>query len=184
MISCPKCKQTLPDFVTTCQFCGAQIQGVKQIQAVHVDSDGFEHPDTTTGSGLSGEWVRRIYYGLGIFWLLTGLWSILDITVVGPASKGTTFQGGVAYIFLFILVIRLGLAIGYLMRASIAKKVINVFAALGLLGALLSLVGSLMSIMLVGPFGILFVLLSLLDVIVNGGIMWIIGESERPDAFP
>lgn len=185
MITCPNCRQTLPDFVNQCQFCGADTRAVQRPAFQPVDDDGFDQPDLRTGSGLSGEWVRRIYYGLGTMWIVTGVWGLLDITLIGPAASKKPFEMSLLTgLIIGITCIRLVLAVGYMMRANIAKQIINVFAAIGLLFALLGLVGSLMTIMLVGPLGVVFVILQLIDVIVNGGIMWIIGESERPDVFP
>ncbi len=150
------------------------------------DDDGFELPDLTTGSGLSGEWVRRIYYGLGYFWLGTGV-IMLAMLLIGRAMADKSGSGSLdpgTLIIGLLLFIRILVAIGYLKRIQSVMNLVNVLAFLGLVGSLFGLVMNILSIMVLGLFAVIGVVLSLVDVAVNGGIMWIIGESDRPDAFP
>lgn len=187
MITCPNCKQTLPDFVVKCQFCGADTKSVPRFGGQTVHADGFEEPDLKTGSGLSGLWVRRIYYGLGIFWLVMGLLSMVLVIISATSSTGKQEATGFdvwTFVGLMLGFIQVLISIGYLARVRSVMKVVNFFAALGVLANILKLIGGLMSIMIFGPIGLVFIVGYIFNIIVNGGVMWIIGESDRPDAFP
>ncbi len=174
MITCPNpsCNQKLPDFVQTCQFCGQDLTSVRR---PHSD-------DPVTGSGMKKEHVWTIYYLLCAFMLLTGIWGVVDDVAISVGSEGMDTMNYVGVIF---SVVQIMLAIGMFMRLEWARGLVNFWCWVGIVFTLLGL-GLLIMAMLtviggVMPTGLLILslFLSLLDLAVYGGVIWVIGETDR-----
>lgn len=72
MITCPSCKNTLPDWTTTCQFCNTDVRAVARPKGTDdVPRYGGKLPDKV---------IWRIYYAVCGFWVLCGgldlLWAL------------------------------------------------------------------------------------------------------------
>lgn len=170
MFPCPSCGKTLPPSALTCQFCGANVGKVPRQR----------DPSDVTGHGVKKEYIWTAYYLLAAFWLVGAIWSILDVLVVTPAQMGAKYEGHNAFTYAIagFAGIRAIVALGLIFKVELVRAVVNFFAFLGLAGAFLRLIGSLLSIALFGPIGLLFVVLAIIDMAINAGIMWVIGETD------
>lgn len=170
MFPCPSCRKTLPPSAATCQFCGANVGKVPRQR----------DPSDITGHGVKKEYVWTMYFLLSAFWLAGAAWTILDVLVITPNQMGAKFEGHgvIEYAIAGFGGIRAIIALGLLFKVELVRAVVNFFAFLGLAIAFFELIGSLLNIAIFGPIGLVFVILAILDMAINAGIMWVIGETD------
>lgn len=174
MIVCPNpsCNQKLPDFVQTCQFCGQDLTSVRR---PHSD-------DPITGSGVKPEAVSTLYYVLSTLILLSGVWGVIDALVVGVGEYGMDLGNILSAVFSGAQVL---VAIGLLAKVEIARGIVNIFCWIGIFLAGLSVV--FLVVALLTPFGAILspgyllvaILISVVRIAIYGGMIWVIGETDR-----
>lgn len=176
MIQCPKCKQSLPDWSQNCQFCGSDVKGVSRPAAAEKKKyAAFETP----------KWIWVCYYGIAIWWILGGIYDVLDSmyvfgkpvellklekefnTTVGPSIFGIVV-GGLTALF----------GIGLAVKLELIRGIVNFFAGLRLIFGLLGLAGAIMGMTFSGVLGLSFVLINLADIVTAGLLIFIIGETD------
>lgn len=119
------------------------------------------------------KYIWTLYYLLCAFWIIDGL---VDVARTVLASKGEISGFGVVEIVFGVVTILVG--IGLLLKNEFARRVVNTIAAINLLLAVLGLIGSLLSILVLGPFGLLYVIWNLVTIVIFGGMVWIIGVTR------
>lgn len=171
MITCPNCKNTLPDWATACQFCHTDVRSIPR----------SKQPDDVQryGHRLSTGTLNAIYYALATLWIVTGAFAAWE--AVQPVKfMGETIQpGAFEYVIAGFGGIRALIGIGLAVKLEVARGIVNFVSALSLLFGLLGLVGSLMGTFLFGPLAILGVVENIVSIIVAGGTIWIIGETSN-----
>lgn len=170
MIQCPQCKNTLPDWVNVCQFCQTDVS---QVARSGVADDVGRH-----GGKLPDKTIWGLYYAISAMWLINGATTIIDALRPKKFLGETVPPGAWEYAMAAIGGVTIIIGIGLLCKLEIVRGVVNVLSGLNLLFGILGLIGSLMSIMVVGAFGLLFVFADLLRIIVAGATIWIIGETQ------
>ena len=68
--------------------------------------------------------------------------------------------------------------IGLLLQAELVRGLVNVMSFLKLVRGLGGLIGSLLGIVFAGPLGLLLVVFSLINIVVAGATIWVIGETR------
>ncbi len=169
MIQCPQCKNTLPDFVQACQFCGADVSKLAKA------SGGSGEPKT--GSGVDRKWVLIAYYVVGSLWLLDA-----GFGIVSSIRGLTSGEGDSIKIFaiagILVSAVHLFAAIGWLARIRLVRTIIRWILGLNLIFSLLDLIPAVISILAIGVFGLLSTLLVMLQIAVYAGMFWLMGETE------
>ncbi len=170
MITCPNCKNTLPDWATTCQFCQTNVQNVPRPRGA-----GPTDPDDVRphGGKLPDKTIWSIYYSICALWILTGAANIWDAFRTG-SSSGPNFIG---YLFLAFGVFQALIGIGLFLRVEAIRGLVNVVSFLLILRGLFSLANSLLLMMALGAWGLILVVMSLVMIIVGGATMWILSET-------
>jgi hypothetical protein len=69
--------------------------------------------------------------------------------------------------------------LGLLLRIEIVRGVVNFFCALQLLRGLLGLAGTLLGMMFVGPYAIIYLLLNVIDISTAAFMIYLIGETDK-----
>ncbi|MBS1724987.1 MAG: hypothetical protein JSS66_18765 [Armatimonadetes bacterium] len=160
MITCPNCKNSLPDWATSCQFCNADVRGIPRPKGSDdVPRHGGKLPDKT---------LWTIYYVLCAFWIVNGGANL----ILALTSKQPN------YISLAFGVFQLLVGLGLVLKLEIVRGIVNVLSFLSILQGLLGLIGSLMSILAFGALGLIFVLVNIITIVIAGATVWIIGETQ------
>lgn len=176
MINCPKCNQSLPDWSQSCQFCGTDVKTVARPAPVQKKvSQVFITP----------QWVWVAYYAIALWWILGGAYDVMDAmylfgkplallklerevgVVSGPNIVGIV-AGAVTCLF----------GIGLALKIELIRGIVNFFAGLKLLFALLGLAGSLLGMSFSGALGLVFVIMNIIDIVTSGALIFLIGETD------
>lgn len=169
MIVCPNCKNTLPDWVTSCQFCQADVRSVQRTpNKDDVERYSYKLPDKTLWS---------IYYALCIFWLIGGAWDIYE-GIPRPKGGEAGMLGFGDMLSLAFGTFSVLVGLGLLLKIEIIRGIVNVISALNLLFGLIGLVTGIFALFTMAGLGYLLVAMNLLQVIVSGATIWIIGETQ------
>jgi hypothetical protein len=132
-----------------------------------------------TGSGVSRETAWALYYVLCSVWLVSGIWSIVETLAIAPTQKGYEGIGMFGVVGLVFSGAQVLVSIGLLAKVEIARGIVNVIAFLNLLSAAFGLLGGLVVTLVLGPLGVLIIVMNVIEIAVNGGIIWVIGETDR-----
>lgn len=160
MIQCPKCQSTLPDWATTCQFCGTDVGKVVRPPTVQKLKKAYAYGPAP--------WVWVVYYIIAGWWVASGGFHIVrEFTAAKEPSVIVPIVCGIQVL----------LGLGLLFRVEIARGIAHFFAwveiffgALGILGAL--------GLMLLWPLaGGMLILLGLIDIVSAGLLIYVIGET-------
>jgi hypothetical protein len=161
MITCPKCQSTLPDWATTCQFCGTDVAKVARPAPVKTQKKVY-------GYGPA-PWVWVAYYLIGGWWVLSGGFHVFQ------AAIHPSIVSIITCIFAGFQVL---LGIGLILRIEAFRAVVHFFAWVWIaLRALDTLFG--FGMIFFSPLiGILMVLWGLFDIVVAGLLIYLIGETD------
>ncbi|MFZ4506656.1 MAG: hypothetical protein ACOYON_03045 [Fimbriimonas sp.] len=163
MIECPSCKQQLPEWAQTCQFCKADVSKIAR-------------PKSSPKMGASGVpqsiWIA--YYGIASYFVLTGLIRIVITLVQAKGDLGS--YGAVGLISAGISII---IGAGLIAKINFIRGIVNFCSALNALGAALGIFGSSLGGLFVGLYALLFVFLNVIDLATNVGMIYLIGETDR-----
>lgn len=167
MIQCPNCKNTLPDWAQKCQFCQTDVSKLPRAAGASKVS--------ASGGSLSStpKWIWPLYYALSIWWIIGGAISVAQAFVGNKGEMGVEDGFGIAFGAIRILV-----GLGLAFQVEIIRGFVNVISFISLIFSVLGLLSSLASILVFGPLGLLFVVSSILDILVAGTTIWIIGETR------
>jgi hypothetical protein len=167
MIQCPSCKATLPDGAGHCQFCGATFAATPPSR--RTDSD-----DPDLGGGDSPSWVWPAYYGISIWWILSGVWGIIqELMSKNPGSFWSIVSMGISAVTALV-------GLGLILRVEQARGIVNVLCFLQILNGVFGLLGGfVMSFApIIGIFGAIAMIVSALDIVFAILMIFVIGETE------
>ena len=163
MIICPNCKAQLPDWAKACQFCQADTSQVLRPKQDTPDARTFETPT----------WTLAAYYAVSGLITIQSVAEIVS-TVVGAKHGIGPFET--------IILVWYGLSavigIGLLLRVSIIRAFVNLVCYLNIGCGLLSLAGALFGT-LFSAYGLIFVLMAILQIAEYGFMIYLIGETDR-----
>ncbi|MBS1713516.1 MAG: hypothetical protein JST30_04190 [Armatimonadetes bacterium] len=170
MIQCPNCKNTLPDFAQKCQFCQADVTKVPRAK-------GSAKPGDVAGQSgryVSHKFVWGLYYTISVWWIVGGAIGVAEPFLTAKGQELSVFSyAGIAISAFSVLV-----GIGLLLQAELVRGIVNVLSFLKLVGGLGGLIGSLLGIVFAGPLGLLLVLYNIINIVVAGATIWVIGETR------
>lgn len=172
MINCPRCQQTLPDWAQTCQFCGSDLKGVQRpVQPKAKRQRGFQ----------TAKWIWPAYYACAGYFILNGLLETIGaIAVAGTVTK-TPFGNivnSVNYVGVVVGVLTIVVGIGLILKVEFIRGVVNFFCGISILISLLTLIPTILGSALVGLYGIVYIVRSLLSILTNGLMIYLIGETD------
>ena len=163
MIICPNCKAQLPDWAKQCQFCQADTSLVLRPKQDNPDAHAFVTPT----------WTLAAYYAV------SGLITIQSIVEIVSTISGAKHGIGP---FEAIILVWYGLSaiigVGLLLRVSIIRAFVNLVCYLNIGCGLLSLAGALFGTLL-SAYGLIFVLLAILQIAEYGFMIFLIGETDK-----
>ena len=171
MIQCPNCKNSLPDWVQNCQFCGASTANVvRQVSS---------NPQLRTGTVLGGpsKWVWIAYFAIAIWFLVGGTIDGIRVVMAGVGSKSPEAVTFIAVLCIFPAT-RIFTGVGLLVRWEFVRKVVNFVCGIGILFDLLGIIGALLTIPITGGFGVLLLCYSIFDLSTDAGMIYLIGETD------
>lgn len=169
-MKCPRCNNSVLTGIATCQFCGEDLRGLAPVQKRSAFFDPDNHDVVHTGG--RPHWAIPAYYSIASYFLLSGLISAL-LTAMKPSKL--EIMNTVNYISSGISII---MGLGLLTKIEIIRGVVNFVCGLRVVFGLLSLPGSLMGLVGTGAMGFIFLLLNLLDIVLNGFMIYLIGETD------
>ena len=162
MITCPKCGQSLMDWVVQCQFCGSDTKSVVRPVA----------PVKVRRQRAVASWVWPAYYGVAIYWALGGIINII-IGVFGVSKGGSSYIidiiGGLA-----TMLVGIGLAL----KVELARGIANIFAFIKMGLGILGLIGTLFGMAIFGAYAFIFVIANILDIATAAFMMYLLGETD------
>ncbi|MBS1718218.1 MAG: hypothetical protein JSS72_10860 [Armatimonadetes bacterium] len=164
MIQCPNCNQTLPDWVQSCQFCGADTKKVVRPKPVK--------KQVRVGSGYSNPaLIWGLYYFFAAWWILDG--------------AGLLFLSQqVRFFSTFLLVcgtLCLAFGLGLILRIPLIRNIANYIAFIGLIGYVLDLFFSFLMMLGMGWTGLLLALFLIFNICICGAQIWVLGETDGLD---
>lgn len=163
MVTCPKCTASLPDWAQNCQFCGSDVRAVQrtadQAPTRKFTSAAFEVP----------KWVWIAYYFICGYFVLSGLVGILT-GLLGQTQNVVSVIGGT---------ISLILGVGLAFRVELIRGIVNFVCGINIIFGLIGLAGTILSIALLGPLGVLLLIFRVFDLVTNGMMIYLIGETEK-----
>jgi ribosomal protein L40E len=170
MIKCPRCNATLPAWAQSCQFCQADVSGVARPVAAKKDESRYYQ---------APKWVWIAYYVIAAFWILNGVRDILwGLDVFGRQGEGGFFESGISVGMLAVGFVTALVGLGLILKIELARGIVNVIAGLRILFGALSLFMTIPLIFIVGIFGFLAAIWTLIDIVLAVLIIYIIGETD------
>ena len=167
MVSCPRCRATLPDGAAHCQFCGVAFGPAPRAQgtpAVPAGVRGGANPGAPA-------WVWPAYLAVALWWVLNGVWTVVEFAT----SAGGGFVSGVG---MLIGVLCAVVGLGLLLRVEAARGVVNVLCFLKIIFGAIGFFFAFASIGFTGAMGAVAMLVSAFDIAFAGFMMYLIGETE------
>ena len=174
MTKCPGCNATLPDGAFHCQFCGAQF-GTTPRPARPAGRVQAAASPSRWGEAMPGSprWVLPVYYAIAVWWMLGGIWNVIQVTVFG--------EGGIGF-FDWISIVFGGLTaligFGLIMRWDDVRDVVNVLCFLRIIFGLFGIVQGFLLAGLLGVIGIFIMIGSIIDVLTGFLMIYLLGETE------
>lgn len=163
MIKCPKCGATLPQWAQACQFCGTGVANVPRPKP---------DPRAQRAAAVVGspKWVPVVYYLIATYWLISGVFDLL--AGMGVFTKnpqyGTAIFGGISAI----------LGLGLLLKVELIRGIVNIYSWVKIVGGLFNLAASLLLQLVLGPLGVILMLISILDIVTAGLMIYLISETD------
>ncbi len=165
MIKCPSCQASLPDWAQECQFCKTSTKGVAR---------PARDPHDPAPLQSSPKWVWPLYYALATYFMINGLAGL--VLCIVENQKGFAISGALMGILGLVSAV---LGLGLLFRYEPARGIVNFVCGLNIIFGLFALAGSVFGILFSGFLGVLLVLYKLLDLAVNGFLIFLIGETDK-----
>jgi hypothetical protein len=183
VIQCPNCKQTLPDWQQTCQFCKADTKAVaRPVKQRYAKSDqAFAVP----------KWVWTAYYGIAGYWIIESIFTILTTlnTISENAAKAAAAKNEIekmilepsiwSYLPIAFAGITILFAIGLMIRNNTIRGIVNFFSAIKLLAGVCGIVGTLLAGMVFGPWALLYLIVHLITIGTAAMMIYLIGETDK-----
>ncbi|MBX3113372.1 MAG: hypothetical protein KF836_02295 [Fimbriimonadaceae bacterium] len=180
IIPCPKCGQQIPATLQNCQFCGAIVSpAIRSAARTKGGDDELE-----AGSGIAPAKVWAIYGALCWFLILTHGINIMYILVFGPIASRKAFEPDVINtvgIIIDIVFIIIGICL--LTKVEKVRDFVTTACVIGIFFNLRALLFNTVDILVWGMFGVLLTALTVFSIIINGGLIWSIYETQRIMAF-
>ena len=175
-ITCPGCQRKLPAGARSCHFCGVDVS--KVARAAGPAKKVYQEYETP-------KWIVSLYWALCAWWCLGGVLQIVEVyrdylsrqsstSIFVEKSFGAYDAIGIAFGAVGILV-----GLGLALKVKFIRKYVNFICGLNILFGLLSLAGSLASILLVGALGVIFVISNIVDIIVAAATIWLLSETSN-----
>ena len=121
----------------------------------------------------SPRWVLPVYYAIAVWWMLGGIWNVIQVTVFG--------EGGIGF-FDWISIVFGGLTaligFGLIMRWDDVRDVVNVLCFLRIIFGLFGIVQGFLLAGLLGVIGIFIMIGSIIDVLTGFLMIYLLGETE------
>lgn len=180
IIPCPKCGQQIPATLQTCQFCGAIVSpAIRSAARAKGGDDELE-----AGSGIAPKTVWAIYGILCWFLILTHGISLLTTLVFGPIASGKAFEPDVFSIITILLdVVYIIIGICLLAKVEQVRDFVTTVCVIGILFNLRGLLFNTIDILVWGIYGVILTAMTVLSIVINGGLIWSIYETQRIMAF-
>jgi hypothetical protein len=165
MIKCPKCNATLPDGAGYCQFCQSTFVNTAPVQPTD---------DYDTGIAPMPNWVWPAYYGVAGWWIASGLYGVLT-TVIRSGAAGFS---GFGLVLLLLELFPAIIGIGLLFRVELVRGIVNISCFLQILQGVLGLLVAVFSPFVTGIWGIITVLVLVLNIALALLMIYLIGETD------
>lgn len=180
IVPCPQCGQQIPATLQNCQFCGAIVSPAVRSAARSKSGEDELEP----GSGIAPDKVWAIYGLLCWFLIITHGVSLLVTFVFGPIARGRAFEPNPISIILVILDL-VYIIIGACLLAKVEKvrDFVTTMCVIGIFFNLYGLLFNTIDILMWGFFGVLMTATTVFSLIINGGLIWSIYETQRIMAF-
>lgn len=156
--------------VATCQFCGEDLRGAAPVQKRSIFLDPDNHDVVHTGG--RPKWVYPLYYTISGYFLVSGLVALI-LTLVNPNKS--EFANILMYVSAGISIV---LGLGLLGKVEIIRGIVNFVCGLRVFFGLLNLPGALAGLLGSTFFGILGLIFAVLDIVLNGFMIYLIGETD------
>ncbi|QYK52760.1 MAG: hypothetical protein KF824_10905 [Fimbriimonadaceae bacterium] len=180
IIPCPKCGQQIPATLQTCQFCGAIVSpAIRSAARAKGGDDELE-----AGSGIAPKTVWAIYGALCWFLILTHGTSLMITLVFAPIANGKPFEPdvfGIVSILIDVVFIIIGICL--LAKVERVRDFVTTVCAVGIIFNLWDLLGNMALILGLGIYGVILTIMTVFSIIINGGLIWSIYETQRIMAF-
>lgn len=112
----------LQDWAQVCQFCKTDVSRIPRAKSSNPD-------DHRPRMGPTPKWIWIAYYIISVLWVFDGLTDLLAALNVFPKRA----DGGVNILLLVFGVFSLAVWLGLILRAELARGVVNIPAAINLL---------------------------------------------------
>ncbi len=172
MIQCPKCNNSLPDWVQTCQFCKSDISKVPRPKVAAT----AKRPLMQTAA-----WIWPTYYIISGYFVLSGIWTIVQTVIAANTHKSgveVTGMGPIQVIIIIIGAITSLIGLGLLFKVELARGIVNVLCWIRIAVGVLSLPAAIGLAVVFGPLGIVMLISSIIDVLSSGLMIYLIGETD------
>jgi hypothetical protein len=165
MIKCPKCDASLPDGAGMCQFCQAvwAPQAGNRPAGRPVAGMQFNRPET---------WTSKAYYAVAAWWVISGVWSVLQATLFATKENPGSAVG------LVFGAITALVGIGLLLRVELVRNIVVFLAALNILLGLFGIAMTFLTPFVGGIWGAVVIVHEFIDIALNGLMIFLIGETD------
>jgi hypothetical protein len=171
-IKCTNCNQSVPAGFGVCQFCQASLSGVAKPNPQRQNYFAYED-DHNVGYFGKPTWVKPAYYAVSTYFVVSALVGILLVLtrMKGPIE-------GIEIIAIAAHSIGLIIGIGLLAKIEMIRGIVNFVCSFRILLGLLAIPSLLMEGMFTGFAGVIATILAVLDLITNGMMIYLIGETD------
>ena len=156
----------------SCHFCGASLAGVARPVG----------PVKKTAAGPA-PWIMTLYYIVAGYWIFGGAKEIITDAIgianlqAKPDSPAASFSF-VLYIMIVVGLFQLVLGTGLLLKWEWARAVVNFFCWVRIALGLLGLYTTILAVPILGAMAIVYVFFHILDLVMAGLQIWLIGETD------
>ncbi len=172
MIQCPKCSNSLPDWAQTCQFCHTDISKVPRPKTAETN----KRPLMQTAA-----WIWPAYYTISGYFVLSGIWTIVQILISLSAKKSgveVTGMGPIQVVMMIIGVLTSAIGLGLLFKVEIVRGIVNIFCWIRIASGILAIPTTIGMTVVFGPLGIVMLVAAILDIVSSGLMIFLIGETD------
>lgn len=176
MITCPQYQATLPDGAYHCQYCGltfgAAPTGRMQSGRMSPSSPAAASKWRDVMPGAP-RWALPVYYAIAAWWMLSGVWDILQVTALGEGSVGLFDMIVIAFGAITALI-----GLGLILRVDEIRDFVNILCFLQILFGLLGIVQGFLLAGGLGMLGIFVMVGSIIDVLTGFLMIYLLGETD------
>lgn len=164
MISCPKCRATLPDGSGYCQFCQTKFTPTATARG--------EGDEAVPTASLNLAWVWPVYYFIAAWWIFDGVYGIAQ--TLRSQYPGSFFS----VIGIVISAVTALVGLGLVLKVELARGIVNVLCFLQILQGLFGILGGFIMSFAIGIFGAIAMVLAIVQIVLAGLMIFVIGETE------